>query len=172
MGQPDINAFYDQLCSRYAWDFGALGNFWFGNATGIVWPGGNPPWSETDFLAIYPKFAGIVPDAVINIYIGLARASVMQEQWQEMWPIAMGWFVAHFVTLWLQSEGSPANTAGQVASSGLAIGIQTSMSAGPVSVGMTLLGNLDDWGTWALTLYGQQFATMAKTMGTGPIFIS
>ena len=116
----------------------------------------------------------LLPIFVINCYITLASASLMQVRWQEMWPIAMGLYISHFVTLWLQSDGASGGeygTAQQAASAGLAQGITVSKSAGPVSKGMQPTPGLEDWGQWNLTSYGQIFASYAKTVGMGPMLL-
>jgi hypothetical protein len=58
-----------------------------------------------------------------------------------------------------------------VAAQGLAGGIQTSKSVGDVSVGYQTLSSLANWGAWNLTRYGQQLATMAAVVGSGPMVI-
>jgi hypothetical protein len=61
--------------------------------------------------------------------------------------------------------------AAQVAAQGLANGILTSKSVDSVSASYSVLTSLEDWGQWNLTLYGQQLATMAKVVGSGPMVI-
>ncbi len=49
--------------------------------------------------------AAPVPASVILSYINLATNSLSQAMWGDsQWPIAMGWFVAHYCTLWAQTE--------------------------------------------------------------------
>lgn len=120
---------------------------------------------------MYPKFTDLVPDAVLSAYITLASACLVQERYQEMWPIAMGWFIAHFLTLYLQSDGNPASTAAQAAAQGLSRGIQVATSVGDVSVSYQAIEGLDSWASWTLTTYGQQFATVAKVMGSGSMYV-
>lgn len=115
--------------------------------------------------------APVVPTFVLQMYINLARASLMQARWQEMWPMAMVLYVAHFATLWLQTESGPNSTAAQIANSGLQQGIITSQAAGDVSVSLQPLAGFDDWGSFGLTQYGIQFATMARAIGSGPIYV-
>jgi hypothetical protein len=56
-GFPDINGFYAMLYGTGGVDFGALTASFFGNASGAVFPG-NPCFTATDFLGMYPKFFG------------------------------------------------------------------------------------------------------------------
>lgn len=115
--------------------------------------------------------APFVPMIVINMYIALASASLVQKRWFDMWPLAVGWFVAHFCTLYLRSDGDTYSSAGRAAAAGLNVGITVSKGAGPVNQGLQLVGGLEDWGMWASTTYGIQFAQMAKVIGGGPMLI-
>ena len=195
------------------------------------------------------------PTAELQLYLNLAWASLQFARWQEQWLVAMGWFIAHYATLWAQSEAtevlsqlmttihgevpsgavpgvtytlsavppggslqsltvngtfqvpgtaytlngetitmtsttsvgavlyatwpvqtqvfssvSPTSGAA-IAAQGLAGGIQTSKSVGDVSVGYQALTSLENWGAWNLTRYGQQLATAAKVIGSGPMVI-
>jgi hypothetical protein len=113
----------------------------------------------------------LVPLAVLNVYINLASASIMQSRYQDGWALAMALYIAHFVTLWLQSDGTPATNAAQAAQQGMARGIQVSKSVGDTSVSFQPLQGIEDWGAWNLTMYGLQFATMARVIGSGPMVI-
>lgn len=199
--------------------------------------------------------ASPIPTGVILLYLNLAYSSLVQARWQEQWVVAMGWFIAHYCTLYARSDASevfetlqttmhtevpagtvpgtvytlssippggvlqsltknglflipngvdytlngltltlitvtvlndklaavwpvqtqvftsPAPNGAQVAAQGLAGGIQTSKSVGDVSVSYQVLTSLEDWGAWNLTTYGQQLATMAKVVGSGPMVI-
>lgn len=195
-----------------------------------------------------------IPTGVILMYLRLAYASLVHARWQEQWFVAMGWFIAHYCTLYAKSDASevfetlqttmhaetptgavpgttyelsgappggslqsltknglfqtpgvdyalsgatitmaaetqaeddlyavwPVQTQTftanapngvQIAAQGLAGGIQTSKSVGDVSVGYQALAALDDWAAWGLTSYGQQLATMARVIGSGPALI-
>jgi len=117
-------------------------------------------------LTIWNSFP-IVPVQVINAYINLAGVSIQYQRWFEMWPMMMALFVAHYITMWLQSQGTNPNpTAAQLATSGLATGIKVSKAAGDVSVGIKSLDGFENWGTFQLTSYGMQLATLAQ--GVGP----
>ena len=143
--------------------------------------GTNPPYGLSDFLAVYPKFGavdshgtftGVIPQVVIEMYIALASACLQQVRWQDSWVVGMALFIAHYCTLWLQSEGSPGTDAASIAASGLAIGVQVSQSAGGVSVGLESLNkDFGGWGAMNLTLYGQQLETMANIVGFGCVYV-
>lgn len=138
-------------------------------AANVVY-GTNPAYASTDFLAMYPKFA-IVPDGVLSTYVTLASACLVQARYQELWLIVMGFFVAHFCTLYLDTDGCPAATAAQAAAQGAAKGILTASSVGDVSASYQPIEGLDGWAAWTLTKYGQQFVTFAKVIGSGSMYI-
>jgi hypothetical protein len=115
--------------------------------------------------------APLLPLAVINCYIALASSHLVQARWLDDWQMGMALFIAHFATLWLLSEGNQCSTPGKAAAAGLAQGIATSESAGPVSIGMQPTTGLDNWASWTETQYGKIFATMARTQGAGMLWI-
>ena len=78
-------------------------------------------------------------------------------------------YATWFTTSTTSTVASP--TASQVAAQGLATGILTSKSVGDVSAGYTALESLKEFGAWQLTRYGQQLATLAKTIGSGPMVL-
>jgi hypothetical protein len=216
--------------------------------------------TSTTTTTILTYTAPPVPAAVVQVYINLATASLKQNLYQDSWLLAMGLFVAHYLTLWAETDGpvlqtaiqnvlhgeQPAAVAGdttgtqftlsatppggqlslyrngqyqtaagtaadysmptattlslnvaiapddalyatwfttstasnvasptasQVAAQGLATGILTSKSVGDVSAGYTALESLKEFGAWQLTRYGQQLATLAKTIGSGPMVL-
>ena len=83
----------------------------------------------------------------------------------------MSWFVAHYATLYLRSEGNVGSTAGQIAASGLTRGIMVTKSAGNVSAMIEVPKGLEEWGAWTSTEYGVQLATIAKVIGIGGMYI-
>jgi hypothetical protein len=108
--------------------------------------------------------------AVIQLYLNLAYASLMQSRWREQWQLGMALYIAHYLTLWEQTEGNPQTTPNQIVANSLQAGITVSQSADGVSQGLQVLAKLENWGTWTLTQYGVQLATMAR-LHTGPIYV-
>lgn len=132
--------------------------------------GSNPPYSSADFLAMYPQFAERIPEAVLQAYLGLANASLEADRWGDAWTVGMSLFVAHFVTLYMQTMASPESSAAKVLAAGEAKGLKTSKSVDGVSVSYdygTIAQDLDGWAAWKLTQFGLQFASMAQLMGKG-----
>jgi hypothetical protein len=179
MAWPDYSAYISQL---WGWpeetDCGVAVSA--ANATNFVF-GTNPPYGVGDFLSFYPKFGsysgsppiynGPVPVPVLQAYVNLASACLVQARWLEVWPAAMAWFVAHFVTLYLASEGNAGSTPGAIARSGLGLGVIVSQSAGDVSKSVEPPDLGEFAGALGMTIYGQQLATAMRVMGAGPALI-
>ena len=87
----------------------------------------------------------------------------------------MGLFIAHWLTLFLQSMTSPDDPVGKIIAAGLAKGLQSSKSAGDLSVSydFSFLNGSDfnGWGTYKMTAFGQQFVTIAKIYGMGGMVV-
>ena len=112
-----------------------------------------------------------IPPAVLQMYVNLASSQLSINRWgQGQWQIAMAWFIAHYATLYLRSEGSYGSTPGQVAASGLTRGIMVSKSAGNVSATIKVPEGLEEWGSFLLTEYGLQLITMARVVGMGCVY--
>lgn len=108
-----------------------------------------------------------IPFLVVKSYLFVALAALVQARWQEMWVMAIGLYVAHFLTLYAKSDGNPASPVGQIASQGLSSGITVAKAVGDVSVSYQPVPGLELWAAWNLTTYGQQLATFAKVIGSG-----
>ena len=137
--------------------------------------GTNPPFTVADFRSIYPHFGDdVIPEVILQMYIDLAQASIQQARWRDSWKIAMGWFIAHFATLYIQSITAANSPAAQVIAAGQAAGLTTSESAGDVSVSIdhnAIAQDLDGWAAWKLTIFGQQLATMGRLVGKGGMYV-
>lgn len=157
----------------------ANGFYSFGDGSNLR-TGTNPPYAMSDFLQAYPQFGAnslgvyLVPQVIVQAYINLANASLQQSRWHDYWQVAMGWFVAHFCTLYVQGMADPNGGAGAVVAAGQAKGLNTSESVGDVSVSTdynSIAQDLDGWAAWKLTVYGQQLATIGKLVGKGGMYI-
>lgn len=114
----------------------------------------------------------ILPAAALQMYAALASTYLQQARWRDTWAMAMGLFIAHFATLYLQSMAAPGSPADAVVSAGTARGLVSSETAGPVSVSYeSIATDLDGWAAWKLTAFGQQLATFAKIIGKGPMLV-
>lgn len=139
------------------------------NAANCPAASGNPEFTQEDFLNFYPQFS-VVPSAVMDLYIGLANASLPYSRWLDSWQFGMCLFIAHWCTLYLQSMAPENATAQQVIAAAEMRGLKTSKSVGGVSVSVdysTISTDLDGWAAWKLTAFGTQFSTMARLIGSG-----
>lgn len=145
--------------------------------------GENPPYTSEDFLQFYPQFGKtneetgepIIPAVVLQAYINLAHASIQKARYRDSWELVMGLFIAHWLTLYLQSAASADDPTAQIVNSGLAKGLQSSKSAGDLSVSYDFSflsgADFDGWGTYKLTAYGQQFITLARVYSMGGMVV-
>lgn len=153
------------------------------NASNIQ-TGGNTEYSGDDFLQMYPQFGvkseddtvdgmlvtEIVPSYVLDAWVKVAHASIHKNRYHDMWGIAMGLFIAHWLTLYLQSAAKSDDSIGKIINAGLSKGLQTSKSAGDLSVSYDfsiIAKDFDGWGTYKQTTFGQQFITIAKMVSMG-----
>jgi len=155
----------------------AYGFYAFGDGSNLR-TGSNPPYGVSDFLSMFPQFGPdsngnyVVPQSVIQSFIGMANACLQQARWRSVWPLAMGWFVAHFCTLWLQSQADPNGGAAAVLEAGRAQGVITGESVGDISYSADLsLATVNGWAAWNLTSYGQQLVTYGKLIGKGGMYV-
>ena len=132
--------------------------------------GDNPNYTAETFLALYPQFEGKVPAAFLDMYIGLANASLSYKRYFDAWEMVMGLFIAHFCTLYLQTTAEPDSTAAEILAAGELRGLVSSKSVRDLSVSYdfsTALNGMDEWAGWTTTAYGMQLATLAKLYGKG-----
>ena len=82
-------------------------------------------------------------------------------------------FIAHFVTLFLMLPTQGA-TREEILGASRVGGSISSKTVGPISVSYDntqATGDLTGWAAWKLTTYGTQFATLARMLGKGGMFI-
>ena len=137
--------------------------------------GENPPYTIADFRAIMPAFTSdVLPDAILQQYIDMATGTIREARWHSMWKEGMRLYIAHFATLYLgvPKEGASASN---IVESGKAMGAITSKTVGPISVGYSAgqeaASDLTGWGAFKLTTYGSQFATLARIVGKGGMYV-
>ena len=152
--------------------------------------GDNPTYTFADFYTMYPAYGPrtvlavppateptttyLVDPSIANMYIALAHTVVKEARWRSQWKLAMGLFIAHFLTLYLQSLADATSTAAQVVAAGQARGLMTSKSAGDVSVSYDISAitqGLNSWAGWNTTAFGVQYATLAKIVGKGGMYV-
>lgn len=142
-------------------------------AAANIAPAGNPVFAIETFLQFYPQFTQL-PPFVVQQFIGMANNFVLQSRWNDEWTFGMCLFIGHFCTLYLQSLTAPDATGGQVIAAAQTRGLQTSKGAGDLSVSYDygeLTQDLNGWGMFKSTTYGAQFATLAKSLTKGNVYI-
>ena len=119
-------------------------------------------------------YSMLVPATLLSLYIQLAIVSIMKRRWHKYWSTTVGWFVAHFLALYLQGTANAGSNAAQVIAAAQSRGITASKSVGDVSVSYDLTAiaqDLDSWASWKLTIYGQQLATFGNMLGKGGMVV-
>lgn len=133
----------------------------------------HPEYTKETFLLLYPQFRGVLPDAALDMYVDLGLSCVNYKRFNRMWKAAIGLFIAHFCTLYLQSMQPEGTDASQVLASASSAGMVTSESADGVSYSRdgSALNDLNGWASFKMTTFGVQFATMAKLVGRGGMYV-
>ena len=133
----------------------------------------HPEYTKETFLLLYPQFRGVIPDAALDMYVDLGLSCVNYKRFNRMWKAAIGLFIAHFCTLYLQSMQPEGTDASQVLASASSAGMVTSESADGVSYSRdgSALNDLNGWAAFKMTTFGVQFATMAKLVGRGGMYV-
>ena len=97
--------------------------------------GGNPEYTVDDFLAAYPQFGdGTVPEVMLKAWVNMAQSSIHKARYHDAWEICMGLYIAHWLTLYLQTATKADDAVQKKIAVGLAKGLQSSKSAGDISV--------------------------------------
>lgn len=145
--------------------------------------GNNPPYTSEDFLTAYPQFGKrdpetrqpIIPSVVIDAWVKMAHASLSKARYHDAWELVMGLFIAHFLTLYLQTMASPDAPVGKIINAGLAKGMVSSKSASDLSISydFSMISGQEfaGWGTYKLTAFGQQFITLARVYSMGGMVV-
>lgn len=63
----------------------------------------NPEYTMDDFLTMYPQFKD-VSEVVRKAWIKMAMNCLQYDRWNDLWEMGMGLYIAHFLTLYLQSS--------------------------------------------------------------------
>lgn len=142
--------------------------------------GSNPDYELPDFLGDFPQFGttnsdtgqvslmSAIPGTLVQKFIAMASASLSYSRYQDNWSFCMGLYVAHFCSLFLSA--SSGTTPSGVASSAAPKSVLSSKSVGDVSASYdtnAISGDLEKWGSFKATAYGQQLATFASIAGMG-----
>lgn len=136
--------------------------------------GENPEYTIATFRAVMPAFTEeIIPDEQLQVYIDMAQAVVKEARWHSLWREGMRLYIAHFATLYLGTphEGS---SAAQIVNAARVQGEVANKSVDRVSVSYATghaSGDLTGWAAWKLTTYGTQYATLARMVSKGGMYV-
>lgn len=167
-------------------------SFLISQAANIVAAGDNPTYLWTDFTTVYPQFGkqsqnvtnpdgttstvevDRIPPPVQELFLQMANNIVLEKRWHSLWKYGMSLFLAHNCQLYIQTSAPVDALIGEIKSLGKAQGLASSKSVGGVSVSYdfnSVIGAFNRWGTWNLTIYGQQFVNQARFIGRGGMYI-
>lgn len=136
--------------------------------------GDNPPYTVGDFRQQMPAFTSqIISDELLAPYVQMANNIVKEARWHSYWKQGMALFIAHFVTLFLQMPEA-GMTKEELLNASKVGGSISSKTVGPISVSYDntqATQDLNGWAAWKLTNYGVQFATLAKMLGKGMMYV-
>jgi hypothetical protein len=142
-------------------------------ASNVVDSSGNPAYAVADFLEAYPQFTDNVPESRITAFITMANASIAYGRYFEQWEYAMGLYVGHHATLYLQMTAAAGATVDEALATGQNTGNLTSMKQGDVTIQIdhdAMTKGTESWGMWNATAFGRQLATLARVYGLGGSF--
>lgn len=136
--------------------------------------GKNPEFTAADFRALMPEFTvEVINDALLGNIVEMAHSIVKKARWHQMWKEGMRLFIAHKVYMHLKTTAVGSDPA-SIVSAAASKGIATSKSVGAVSITYdvsSLASDLEGWGDWKESVYGTQFASMAKLIGKGGMYV-
>ncbi len=129
--------------------------------------------SIMDFLTLYPSFENMPPE-VLELMLQQANDTVLESRWHARWKLGVCLYAAHLLTLWLKTSTPDGADNAAVAAAGQSRGTVTSKSVGGISVSYgtsEATGDLTGYGSLKDTVYGQQFASMARLVGRGMMVV-
>lgn len=132
-------------------------------------------FTPRDFRKVMPAFTEeVVNNAILSRYCEMANRAVQKARWGSLWEEGVRLYVAHFVTLYIQTAPRAGATLDEIINAGRVQGSVTSKSVGGVSVSMdngAAQSDMVGWAGWKLTAFGQQFVTLARMVGKGMMYI-
>lgn len=136
----------------------------------------NPAFTREDFESIFPVFPisdtfdaenPSIPAAFFNLVLAMADKAIKYDRFKGQWKYFMCLYLAHYFTLFLQTQKGDAD-AQKALQGAMPIGVATSKSVDGLSISYDLMGMTDDlngYGTWKYTIYGQQLVTLTRMYG-------
>lgn len=133
----------------------------------------NPTYTAEMFYIVYPAFKGKISDELLAMFISMAMVSVNQARWgEEWWPFGMANFIAHWVTLNMEASQNPTCSAAGIIANARAQGLVASKTVGNLSISYDFSQvDFNGWPMYKTTTYGRQFASIARLLGMGGMYI-
>lgn len=143
----------------------------------------NPEFTREDFSKIFPVFKlqdgatvnqDEIPEEVYNLFYNMANASIKYKRYYSSWKYCMCLYIAHYITLFLQTQNGDPGAQSALAGA-IPKGIASSKSVDGLSISYEFMGaaeDLEGYGTWKYTIYGQQLATITKMYGHGGVWVN
>lgn len=128
--------------------------------------------AEVDSCTGQKAYTSLLPETIVARYIESANNAVIPSRWGSDWEMAAGLYVAHFCALRLQTYAD-GSTATAVASNAGNVGTVKTATLGDTSLSYdnsAINSGTEKWGTWNLTKYGSQLATMARMIGIAGMY--
>jgi hypothetical protein len=138
----------------------------------------NPHVSVLRFREDFPEFGDdkVYTNQSVQFFLDIAGVAVRPNYWGQFTVYGMELYAAHMLALRQYSiqrvmdANRGAGGSGQVAVPGMPMGLMQSKSVSKVSVSYDYSSSqMEGWGPWNLTQYGQWYAFYAQMVGTGGI---
>lgn len=141
-------------------------------------PENTSTYTAAEFLAIYPQFATTgdnpaIPSAVMDMFLGITNDVVSEVRFGGMWRLACGYYLAHMLTLWLQGNVPSGADSADIVAAGSSVGAVSSESADGVSYSLdtSAVQDLTGWADFKLTRFGVLYASIAKRVSKGGMYV-
>lgn len=143
----------------------------------------NPEFTMEDFQSIFPVFPisddfdsdnPSIPTAFFNLVLAMADKAIKYGRYKGQWKYLMCLYLAHYFTLFLQTQKGDAD-AQKALQGAMPTGVATSKSVDGLSISYDLMGMSDDlngYGTWKYTIYGQQLITLTRMYGHAGMWVN
>ena len=115
-----------------------------------------------------------MPENVLQMFVGIAHSVVKKTRYEELWELAIGLFIAHHSVLFLKTSEPEGTSKERILSTSESKGLQSSKSAGSLSVSYDLSSFSSDfagWGSYKETEFGKQFITLSKMAFAGGFYV-
>ena len=155
----------------------------FGNPSNVILTD-NPEYTLRDFRGIFPIFniscaddadQDQIPYFVFSFFLSMANACIKEERYKSNWKYFMSLFIAHHLTLYLKANSGDPGIENALKNSTPTIGVAQSKSVDGLSISYEIINAANDlarYGTWNLTLYGQQLVTLTRPYGHGGMWVN